>query len=780
MSYPYLNPRVRTDIPQPDPDSRLILNHESNRYLRLGLREFGWLTRLDGQVHARDVAALFGEDDALVQELLRRLAAAKLICFSDEPVTLQPVAQAGDAKLETRRVEWVQFGQLRIHLGQPKRLLDRWSPVTRPLMSPPFIAAGVCVSLVALVLGLMQTSELGRVMREFPWGVAQTLTVVGLLFATTVIHELGHAVACDYFGAPVRSLGIMLYYLQPAAYADVTDSWQLKNRWHRVAIAAAGVYVQAIITSLTLFLWMLLRLTGHSADMLVVFVVLNLTMIVFNVVPFVRLDGYWMLSNMLGIANLRDRAMEWTRVSAIAVVTRRPVTSQQLHYNAVLSMPALDRLLLGSFGLTAMLFGVAMWLGGLGFLFRVTRWVGLPRGTSFLAVGGAVLVIALSYAGTLLLARRRARRPQAAASVERRPPSLSAVVTHRIDHHRPIQLNPHLSALDVGDGTVTFAWSTPDALTVQAPALFEALPRLREGTATLNDLKQSDVWSAPFEMALQRLWHDRHIRYSAEWEIPEEHLRYSRQLGWFSMNAAVRGKEGEVQSRLRNASVTILGVGGLGTHVAWNLAAVGVGELHLVDGDTIELTNLNRQLFFTPDDVGRRKVDVAAERLLQFNPHLRVRKTHKFVLNQDDIRDVVKGSTFVVRALDSPPEALAWVNEVCVGLGIPYSGAGFFPQGTIVGPTMIPRESSCLACNAPPVPPRFDRGTGGTLAPLVFATAGLLASEVITYLGKLGRVQTAGRMLVINAPTLAFSTQDAPRNAQCTVCGRQEERRASA
>lgn len=781
MSYPYLNPRVRTNVAQPDPDSRLILNHETSRYLRLGLREFDWLTRLNGQVHARDVAALFGQDESLVQELLRRLAAAKLICFSDEPVTLQPVAQTNEARLETRRFEWAQFGQLRIHLGRPKVLLDRLSPVTRPLMSKPFIAAGLCLTLLGLVFGLLQSAELGRVLRDFPWGAWQTVTVIALLFATTVVHELGHAVACDYFGAPVRSLGVMLYYLQPAAYADVTDSWQLKNRWHRVAIAFAGVYIQAVITSLTIVLWMLLRLAGHSADMLVMFVVLNLALIFFNFIPFVRLDGYWIVCNMLGIANLRDRAIEWARVSAMSAVTRRPVQTQRLRYNAVLSMAPPDRVLLACFGISAMLFGLSMWVGGLGFLFRVTRWLGMPALTSFRAVAGVLVVCGLSYGGRRLLARRRARRPQSASATERRVPLVSAVVTHPIDHHRPIQLNPHLSAMDMGDGTITFGWSTPDALTVHAPAaLFDALPRLRDGSATLQDWKQLDLWSPQFELALQRLWHDRQLRYASEWEIPEEHIRYSRQLGWFSMNTAARGKEAEVQSRLRNASVTILGVGGLGTHVAWNLAACGIGELHLVDGDTIELTNLNRQLFYTPDDIGRRKVDVAAERILQFNPQLRVRKTHKYLQNREDILETIKGSTFVVRALDSPPDALAWVNELCVGLGIPYSGAGFFPQGTIVGPTMIPGESSCLACNARALPPRFDRATGGTLAPLVFATSGLLASEVVTYLGRLGRVQTAGRMLVINAPTLTFSFQEAPLNGQCTVCGQEERSRATA
>src|SRR5262249_55874123 len=108
MSYPYRNPRVAMDIPQPVPDSRLILNHETGRYLRLGLREFDWLGRLDGHLHANDVPTALGLEAALAQELLKRFAAARLICFSDEPVRLQAIDQPQPSRLAARRVEWTQ------------------------------------------------------------------------------------------------------------------------------------------------------------------------------------------------------------------------------------------------------------------------------------------------------------------------------------------------------------------------------------------------------------------------------------------------------------------------------------------------------------------------------------------------------------------------------------------------------------------------------------------------------------------------------------------------
>jgi molybdopterin/thiamine biosynthesis adenylyltransferase/Zn-dependent protease len=767
------------DLAQPEPDSRLILNHETSRYLRLGLREFDWLNRLDGRLTIADVAIEFGQEEAFVAEMLRRMEAAKLICFSDEPVQVQAAQQAEASQLATRRFEWTQFGQLRIHFGQPKALLERLAPFTRPLFSKTSLLASLGLAIVALAAGFSQGTAFVGGVRNFEWGLWHTVAIVALVFGTTLIHELGHAVVCHHFGAPVRSLGIMIYYLQPAAYADVTDSWQLKNRWHRAAISAAGIYVQAVVSSLAVVAWSLLRMAGHRSDLIVMFATFNAAIMIFNALPFAKLDGYWILSNVVGIPNLRDRAMEWARVSVTSVVRRRPVDAAKLKFNAVLAMPPIDRTLLAAFGITATLFGVSMWMGGVSFLLRITRWTGLGQTRGLLTVVAAVILVAAAYVASVVLAGRRAARRRAAAPVARTT-SPTAVVTHNIDLNRTIRLNPHLSVVDNEDGTMIFGWSAADSMTVEAPqTIFDVLPLLRDGSFTLQKLRQSPLWTAQTEQIVQRLWHDRHLRYTSDWGVPEENVRYTRQLGWFSMNRHVRGKEGEVQKRLRDASVTVLGVGGLGTHVAWNLAACGIGELHLVDGDTIELTNLNRQLFFTPNDIGQRKVDVCAERLRQFNPSLRIRTTHKYLLTPEDFYDAVKGSSFAVRAVDSPPESIVWLNDVCVPLGIPYTGAGFFAQGTVVGPTVIPWESSCVSCNAPAAAPRFDRGTGGTLAPVVFTTAGLLANEIITYIGKLGTPQTVGRVLSINAPDLGFTFRDVPRNENCPTCGR-EARKVSA
>jgi molybdopterin/thiamine biosynthesis adenylyltransferase/Zn-dependent protease len=659
---------------------------------------------------------------------------------------------------------------MRINIARAHVLLEKIASL-RFLSSRLFIAATAWIILLGLILGirLLQIANLTNVVQHFPWHPWQVLSLVFLIFATTVLHEIGHGVACTYFGVPVRSMGIMLYYLQPAAFADVTDSWQLGNKWHRVAVSSAGLYVQSLVTAFAVAIGLAFRAAGHRSDLLLIFIAMNLFTIAFNLVPFVKLDGYWVISTIVAVPNLRDRALEWWRVFAIALITRRVINEKALRYNAVLLMTPLGRSLLACFGLSSTVFGSAMWLGGLGFLFRSTRWLGIPRGRSYFAVGGLLLTIGIAFVVRSALGRRRST-PVASATLKN-PPTM--VVTHAINRDRIVRLNPYVSVVDNRDGTFVFAWSSVDQLVVPgSPNIWDLLPALRRGIS-LHELASDTAGTldSQIEEILQRLWHLKHLRYAADWNIEDEEVRYSRQLGWFSMNVATRGSETAVLSRLQKKSVAILGVGGLGSHIAWNLAACGIGELHLVDGDSVELSNLNRQLLYTPADVGRFKVEAAAERLMHFNPKLKIRTSRVFVNSVSDVMNVIGGADFVVRSLDTPQEVQMWVNEACVRKNIPSAGAGFLAQGAIVGPTVIPGLTACLFCHTAQQPPRIDRGAGATLAPVVTICAGILANEVIAYLGESGQLRTAGGMLILNAPAFETQYREVSRDNNCGVCG---------
>lgn len=197
--------------------------------------------------------------------------------------------------------------------------------------------------------------------------------------------------------------------------------------------------------------------------------------------------------------------------------------------------------------------------------------------------------------------------------------------------------------------------------------------------------------------------------------VPPLDGRYSRQLGYFSLTTA---NFEDTQERLGSAHVLILGAGALGTHVAWNLAAIGVGKITIVDFDRIEATNLNRQLMYTPEDVGQLKVDVLGKRIRQFNPTIDVIPVNKRITSPDDIASMLGGTSLVIKAIDTPEESTAWLNEACVAAQIPYVNGGFLDFTGVVGPVYIPGHSLCLACFSPPGQVKRLGGTGATFAPL--------------------------------------------------------------
>lgn len=449
------------------------------------------------------------------------------------------------------------------------------------------------------------------------------------------------------------------------------------------------------------------------------------------------------------------------------MLPRQRIQSSALRFPAVLSMSPLGRTLLAGYGMSCRAFSVAMWSAGVSFLFAVGRWVGVRGAWNF----GFVAVLLAATGGAFVLPRlRRMRRPASA----NRPAATRAtpiIPPPRIADTQEIRLNPFANILDDRKGKLTVAWVSPQPVVLSATKELEkVLPLLRKGT-TLRALQEAlggEIDPASRD-AIARLWYARHLRDSAEWDASGDDERYSRQLGWMSFNPTVRGSEKAALARLRSASVTVLGAGGVGSNVALNLAACGVGEIHLVDGDNVEVTNLNRQLLYRPSDVGRPKVEVAAERIVAFNPSVRVRTSNMFLRGVGDISRVIQGASFVVRAIDTPDEAQVWINEACVRASIPSIGAGFVPQGAIIGPTVVPGKTACLQCSQTELP-RLDRGIGPTYAPVVSLTSAMVANEVAAYLAGLGDPKTMEGMFLIEAPSLAIRFQSVPKNEKCPVC----------
>ena len=244
---------------------------------------------------------------------------------------------------------------------------------------------------------------------------------------------------------------------------------------------------------------------------------------------------------------------------------------------------------------------------------------------------------------------------------------------------------------------------------------------------------------------------------------PAELLRYDRQLHYFGDQASPDSSAADMQLALRDATVLVLGAGGLGSWTMAGLACAGVGRIVAVDDDTIELSNLNRQVLYRMSDVGRRKVDVAAESLRALNPDIDFVPLARRVRSVEDVRSVAEGADFVVCTADWPVHEIGrWVNRACLELGIPHTSAGQFPPRVRVGPTFVPGRTACLECLEGAVRrgfPLYDelvehRKAHAPVAATLGAPSGLigslLAMEVIHWITGISEPATLGRGLVFD------------------------------
>jgi adenylyltransferase/sulfurtransferase len=228
------------------------------------------------------------------------------------------------------------------------------------------------------------------------------------------------------------------------------------------------------------------------------------------------------------------------------------------------------------------------------------------------------------------------------------------------------------------------------------------------------------------------------------------------------------GEEG--QRRLKAASVVVVGAGGLGIPASAYLAAAGFGRISVVDGDVVELSNLQRQFLFSEADVGRRKADLLRFKLMAINPNVRI-EAHSEKLDSSNAMKVLEPYDVVVDATDNFPSRYL-INDACVLLGKPdvYASVFRFDGQASVFST---REGPCYRCLYPePPPPESVQSCAeaGVFGVLTGIMGSVQANQALSI--ALGRgAPLAGKLLLFNGLDTSFNELKIRKNPGCPVCG---------
>ena len=239
-------------------------------------------------------------------------------------------------------------------------------------------------------------------------------------------------------------------------------------------------------------------------------------------------------------------------------------------------------------------------------------------------------------------------------------------------------------------------------------------------------------------------------------------MRYSRHILLEGF-----GKEG--QQKLLQSKVLLIGAGGLGSPNALYLAAAGVGTIGISDADTVSLSNLQRQVIHFTQDIGKPKVESAAEKIRQINPDVKVVTYDQFI-SQANASEIISDYDFIIDCTDSFASKYL-VNDACVMAHKPFCAGGVVKYGAQVM-THVP-GSTCYRCIFPEPPAENDVetcATVGVLGSVVGIMGSIQATEAIKYLTGIGELLT-NKLLIVDALSMTFQSIAFNQNKECSLCG---------
>lgn len=345
----------------------------SLKYYRFEDEEYTLLTWLDGSTSLDQLRRRFESrfapqriSSAEVHQFLGTMFRQSLL-ISEATGQGESLYRRAD---ENRRKRWKSaFSSIlaiRFRGIDPDRLLgvlNRWFGW---LFTVPVACLACLLGLSALALVFIESEAVAAKLpaAQAFFGPSNWLWLAVTLSLTKVLHELGHGIACRKFGGRSHEMGVMLLLFMPCLYCNVTDSWMIPSRWRRAAVAAAGMYVELILASICTFLWWFSQPGLFNTLCLNIMFVGSVTTLLFNANPLMRYDGYYILSDLIEIPNLRQKAnavvQRWL-LSGLLGIRQRPDPF----------LPHRHRIWFGAYSLAAVAYRWLISITILGFLYQL-------------------------------------------------------------------------------------------------------------------------------------------------------------------------------------------------------------------------------------------------------------------------------------------------------------------------------------------------------------------------------------------------------------------------
>lgn len=317
--------------------------------------------------------------------------------------------------------------------------------------------------------------------------------------------------------------------------------------------------------------------------------------------------------------------------------------------------------------------------------------------------------------------------------------------------------------------------------------------KLMDGTTSFDSLKEKISLIYPKESfflqdlltALDNEYLIEDCFYNSSDATTDDKERWSKNVEFFGSSCRANENKFLKQEKLSAIKVTVLGLGGVGSNVLLNLAALGVLNIRIVDYDEISLSNLNRQILYNESDLGQSKCDVAKSRILQFSSKANIDRVNKKLESETDVQEIIDGQDFVIAAADVPRDKiLDWINSACVKYKIPYICGGLDSLWATYF-SIIPGVSGCMECWKQSASNhhslyqdivRTDYFVSApspnvAIMPMISLVTGLISTEFLKIVTNISEPNALGKLCVFNFNTAGITVQESwDRSPLCPVC----------
>ncbi len=281
----------------------------TNKFFRIKEPEYFITRNLDGQKSNQEIIGEFEKkfqiklDSPTLDKFLQQL---ERFGFLESEASQRELSKLKyKAEKEKTLLRKILF--LKIKAFNPDKFLDRLLKKTKFFYSRGFLYFSLLAIFLALIVTVSNWSDLGYSLNK----LFHLTTIVKLwlaIFLIALVHELGHALTCKYFGGKVHEMGFLLIYFQPAFFTNVSDAWLFKERKKKLLVSWAGIYIHLFLWACATLLWRITDLETQLNSFLFVIMIVSGVLIIFNFNPLIKLDGYYLLSDWLEIPNLRKKA----------------------------------------------------------------------------------------------------------------------------------------------------------------------------------------------------------------------------------------------------------------------------------------------------------------------------------------------------------------------------------------------------------------------------------------------------------------------------------------